>query len=222
MSQQPEHLLSRIPADLHELAGEVSPERLQRCLDLLDGRLNGIIIAAEAVHRRHNVSAILRSAEAFGVHEAHLIAHKFKASKGAARGSERWLDLRLFPDTKSWASEVKSRGFKIFVADLSDDAVSPEDLPVDSPIAVLFGGELAGVSEEAKEIADGVVTIPMRGVTQSLNVSVAAAVVTWSIAQRRREIDGSHGVEEHLRAPFVRRFLEREVARRKVAKVWIK
>ena len=222
MSQQPEHLLSRIPADLHELAGEVSPERLQRCLDLLDGRLNGIIIAAESVHRRHNVSAILRSAEAFGVHEAHLIAHKFKASKGAARGSERWLDLQLFPDTISWASAVKSRGFKIFVADLSDDAVSPEELPVDSPIAVLFGGELAGVSEEAKEIADGVVTIPMRGVTQSLNVSVAAAVVTWSIAQRRREVDGSQGVEDHLRAPFVRRFLEREVARRKVAKVWIK
>jgi tRNA (guanosine-2'-O-)-methyltransferase len=222
MSQQPEHLLSRIPLDLHELAGQVSPDRLKRCLDLLDSRLNGIIVAAEAVHRRHNVSAILRSAEAFGIHEAHLIAHKFKASKGAARGSERWLDLRLFPDTTTWASEVKARGFKVYIADFSDDAVSPEQLPVESPIAVLFGGELAGVSDEAKAIADGVVTIPMRGVTQSLNVSVAAAVVTWTIAQRRREIQGAHGVEAHLRAPFVKRFLEREVARRKVAKVWLK
>ena len=222
MSHQPEQLLSRIPNELHELAGEVSPERLKRCLDLLDNRLNGIIVAAEAVHRRHNVSAILRSAEAFGIHEAHLIAHRFKASKGAARGSERWLDLQLFPDTPSWASHVKQRGFRVYIADLSDDAISPEELPVESPIAVLFGGELAGVSDEARAIADGVVTIPMRGVTQSLNVSVAAAVVTWTIAQRRREVPGAHGVEEQHRAPFVKRFLEREVARRKVAKVWLK
>ena len=60
MSHQPEHLLARIPVELHELAGQVSPERLKRCLDLLDDRLNGFIVAAEAVHRRHNVSAILR------------------------------------------------------------------------------------------------------------------------------------------------------------------
>tara|TARA_B110000037_G_C17044987_1_gene475304 strand:- start:479 stop:1147 length:669 start_codon:yes stop_codon:yes gene_type:complete len=220
LSHQPEHLLSRIPVELHELAGQVSPERLKRCLDLLDDRLNGFIVAAEAVHRRHNVSAILRSAEAFGVHEAHLIAHRFKASKGAARGSERWLDLQLFTDTTAWAAQVKARGFKIFIADISDDAISPEELPVESPIAVLFGGELAGVSEEAKAIADGVVTIPMRGVTQSLNVSVAAAVITWTVAQRRREVEFALGVEEHQRTPFVKRFLEREVARRKVSKVW--
>jgi len=183
-------------------------------MDLLDQRLDGLVVAAEAVCRRHNVSAILRSAEAFGLHEAHLITNEFVPSLGAAKGAERWLDLNFHETTTGWAQEMRKRGYKIYVADLSEDAFTPETVPVDEPLAVLFGGELAGVSETARGLADGVICIPMVGVTQSLNVSVAAAVVLNRLAQRRQQVTDSRGIRGERREKFVRDFIEREYARK--------
>jgi len=207
-------LFAQIPPDLHEKAGTIMPRRIWRCLDLLDQRLDGLVVAAEAVCRRHNVSAILRSAEAFGLHEAHLISNDFVPSLGAAKGAERWLDLKFHETTEGWVQIMRSRGHKIYVADLSEDAFTPESVPVDKPLAVLFGGELAGVSTTARNLADGVISVPMVGVTQSLNVSVAAAVVLNRLAQRRRQIPGCIGIQGDRRADFVREFIEREYARK--------
>ncbi len=208
-------LLDQIPADMHDKAASVLPRRIARCLELLDVRVDGLVVAAEAVYRRHNVSAILRSAEAFGVHEAHLITNDFQPSLGAAKGGERWLDLHFQETTEAWALEMKSRGHAIYVADLSEEAYCPETLPVDQPLAILFGGELAGVSEVAHAHADGVVCVPMVGVTQSLNVSVAAAVTLNRLTQRRRDLPGTCGIHGQRREDFVRRFIEREWARKK-------
>lgn len=210
-----EDLLDHIPADVHEKAASVLPRRIARCLEVLDARVHGIAVAAEAVYRRHNVSAILRSAEAFGIHEAHLITNDFHPSLGAAKGGERWLDLRFQESTEVWANEMKERGHAIYVADLSEDAYTPETVPVDRPLSILFGGELAGVSEVAHAHADGVVCVPMVGVTQSLNVSVAAAVTLNRVAERRRALPGTCGIQGQAREDFVRRFVEREWARRK-------
>jgi len=207
-------LFAQIPEDLHERASALLPRRIQRCLDLLDGRVSGLCVAAEAVYRRHNVSAILRSAEAFGLHEAHLICNDFEPSHGAAKGAERWLDLNFHDKTEDWVAQMRERGIRVYVADLADEAFTPETVPVDEPLAVLFGGELAGVSEEAKSLADGVICMPMRGVTQSLNVSVAAAVVLNRLAERRRQEPGCIGIHGEQRAAFVRNFIEREFARR--------
>ena len=79
-----QELLEALPVDLHEMAASIYPRRIQRCLTLLDQRVDGVIVAAESIYRRHNVSAILRSAEAFGVHEAHLICNAFTPVAGVA------------------------------------------------------------------------------------------------------------------------------------------
>ena len=208
-------LLPLIPSDLHEKAESVLPRRIERCLELLDARVDGVVVAAEAVYRRHNVSAILRSAEAFGLHEAHLITNDFQPSLGAAKGGERWLDMHYQERMEDWAEEMKARGHAIYVADLAIDAYCPETLPVDKPLAILFGGELAGVSDVAHSYADGVVCVPMMGVTQSLNVSVAAAVVLNRVATRRREVVGAKGIHGQRREQFLRTFIEREWARKK-------
>jgi tRNA (guanosine-2'-O-)-methyltransferase len=207
-------LYAQIPEELHEKAHAILPRRIWRCLDLLDQRIDGLVVAAESVCRRHNVSAILRSAEAFGLHEAHLITNDFVPSAGAAKGAERWLDLTIHDTTEQWAQHMRARGHKIYVADLSEDAFTPETVPVEAPLAVLFGGELAGVSEVAKELADGVICVPMVGVTQSLNVSVAAAVVLNRLAQRRQQVPGCIGIQGDRRAEFIRDFIERESARK--------
>lgn len=203
-------LLHRVPSELRAGAALIRPRRLERILDALDQRMDGLEIVVEAVRRRHNVSAILRSADAFGVHRVHLVTGSFKPSIGASRGSERWLDLQFHPTTTSCVQALRARGFRVWVADLSDSAIPPEQVPVDGPCALLFGSELAGVTPEAHAVADGVVTIPMYGFAESLNVSVAAALVLRTLGERRRTLAGA-GLPEPTRTATLRKWVEREL-----------
>jgi tRNA (guanosine-2'-O-)-methyltransferase len=192
----------------------ISSERIERVQSMLTRRLGTVVVVLEAVHRRHNTSAILRSCECFGVHEVHLITHGFRPSKGAARGSERWLDIRHWESTERAVSALHERGFKIFVADLVDDAHSPDTVPVDVPVAVLMGAELTGVSDQARALADGAICVPMRGLTESLNVSVAAACILQRVTERRRLVTGGGDLGAERQATFLAEWEARELASR--------
>lgn len=199
-----------LPADLEPLARQLSARRVRRMREVLARRLGSVAVVAEAVRRRHNVSAILRSADAFGLHHVHLITGRFRPSPGAARGSERWLQLTLHPDTPLCIRHLRDRGYRIYAADLAPEGFAPDRLPVDRPLAILFGGELAGVSAEAREQVDGFVAVPMQGFVESLNVSAAAAVILHTVAERRRALTGPDlAPAERLQA--LRTWLERDV-----------
>ena len=176
---------------------------------MLSQRLATVACAIEAVHHRHNVSAILRTCDALGVHGVHLVeGRRFRPSKGATRGAERWLDLRRHPGPAEAVATLRDEGYAVYVADLAPDAHTPDTVPLDRPVALWFGAEHAGVSQEATEAADGVVMLPMHGFAQSLNVSVAAALILSQVAQRARARDGA------LLTPEVQqRWLSRWVAR---------
>ncbi len=190
----------RLPPDLHPLARTLLPRRVARMLEVLDRRLGSVVLVVEAVRKRHNVSAILRTADAFGLHEVHLVTGGFRPSAGAARGSERWLHLVRHPTVAASAANLRARGFRIVVADLGEAPWTPESVPVDRPLAVLFGSELTGVSAEARALADGAVHVPMHGFVESLNVSVAAALVTRAVAERRRAVAGADLAPDARRA----------------------
>ena len=168
----------------------VTERRRERVATALSDRMGSVVAVAEAIHRRHNSSAILRSCEAFGVHEIHLIHEGFSPSAGAARGAERWVYTRSFPSTVQSLTELQARGFHIYVADFIEPCWTPEEVPVDHPIAVVFGSEARGVSDTARSFARGAITIPMRGLTASLNVSVSAALILRTVADRRRALVG--------------------------------
>lgn len=187
----------------------LNERRRARVERALHDRLASVVVVVEAVRRRHNTSAILRSAEAFGLHEVHLITGQFRPSRGAARGAERWLELHRHATTTDALRALKARGFQLWVADLAADAKTPLEVPIDQPLAVLFGSELAGVSDEARALADGVVTVPMRGLTESLNVSAAAAVVLSGVVERRRALVGADIEPDRARA-FYEAWLARE------------
>ncbi len=210
-----EELLQRVPQDLWPLAQAVTDRRLRRLLDVLDVRIGGLAVVAEAVNRRHNVSAILRSAEAFGVHEAHLVCNEFRPVAGAAKGAQRWLDLAFHETTETCVGALRERDHALYVCHLTDDALTPEQVPVDRPVALLFGGELTGVSPVARSLCDGVVKLPMVGVTQSLNVSVAAGIILQIVARRRAEQVGHGSLSPPQRHAFIRRFLRNEARRKK-------
>jgi tRNA (guanosine-2'-O-)-methyltransferase len=180
----------------------IRDDRKERVAAALSARLGSVVVVCEAVHRRHNVSAILRSAEAFGVHEVHLVTGPFRPSKGAARGAERWLELHRHKRIEDCLGALKDRGYRIFVADLDEHAFSPDTLPVDQPLVILFGAEHSGVSDAARAMADGTVTVPMRGLTESLNVSVAAACVLQRVSERRRAQVGKGDLEPERQRAF--------------------
>lgn len=183
----------RTQAPLPQTPEEAWERRAARVRAALRQRIGSVVCVLEAVHRRHNTSAILRSCEAFGVHEVHLVSGEFRPAKGAARGAERWLDLRLHATIEGAITALKDRGFRVYVADLGAEAYSPDTLPLDGPVAVVFGGEVAGITDAARALADGALTVPMRGLTESLNVASAATCALYRLAERRREALGALG-----------------------------
>jgi len=189
----------------------LTQRRRERIEAVLADRLSSVVVVLEAVHRRHNASAILRSCECFGLHEVHLISGDFKPSKGAARGSERWLEIVQHTDTASCVASLKERGFSIFAADLAEKAETPDSVAVDGKVAILMGAELTGVSETARQLADGFICVPMRGMTESLNVSVASACIIARVAERRRAVVGGGDLDPSRLQAFLQAWEDREI-----------
>ncbi len=189
----------------------ISEERQDRVRRMLGDRLGSVVVILEAVHRRHNASAIIRSCECFGIHEVHLITSGFRPSKGAARGSERWIDVTCSDDTERVILDLRKRGFKIFVADLTEDAYRPDTLPIDAPVAILMGAELTGVSDQARHLADGSICVPMHGLTESLNVSVAAACILQRVTERKRQALGGGDLSIERQQAFFDDWQQREL-----------
>lgn len=188
----------------------MAEKRRARIEAALTGRLGSVVAVMEAVHRRHNASAIIRSCEAFGVHQVHMVIGRFRPSKGASRGAERWLDVQRHTEIGPCIEGLRARGFKVFVADLADDAHTPDTVPVDGPVAIVFGAELVGISDEARALADGAIQVPMRGLTESLNVSAAAACTLYRVAERRRAVVGGGDLPAEVQSAFLAEWVARE------------
>lgn len=173
-------------------------DRESRMRTVLGKRISGLRIVAEALHLRHNLSAILRSAESFGVHDVHLIQPERAKASSAARGAERWLNIHVHSSLEECVSVLHKEGYQLWVADIEEGAHTPHSIPIDHPIAVLMGTELTGVSKEARELADGCIYVPMLGFTQSLNVSVAAACIMHTLSHRISQASPKRLSDAHI------------------------
>lgn len=186
-------------------------ERIEKMKRVLEHRLESVTIVAEATHLRHNLSAIIRTAESFGISDVHLISDDDKKMSGAAKGAEKWVDLNIYKNTERCLKLLKSHGFTIWVADLQDEIKTPETLPVEGKIAIVMGTELSGVSAVAKALSDGAVIIPMYGLTQSLNVSVASACLLQRLTTRKREFLGQSGdMTEERKEKLLKKWIDRD------------
>lgn len=167
----------------------ISPERAERLDAILRKRQPSLTVVFENVHDPHNVSAVIRSCDAVGVLEAHGVYNgrqtfpKLGAKSSAS--ARKWVDLHLHQDVGTCFSALKARGFRIYTTHMSSDAVSLYDLDLTHPVALVFGNEHDGVSQEARDLADGNFLIPQVGVVQSLNISVACAVSLYEAMRQR-------------------------------------
>jgi len=160
------------------------PERLERIETVLDGRTRSLTVVLDRVRNHHNISAVIRSSDAFGLAEIHLVGDSFNFSSGISLGAERWMELKPHANSKDAITHLKKEGFKLVALQPEDFPVSGDtpkpfpvsQIPFEEKIALVFGNEKQGVAPEFIEAVDYFAYIPMCGFVESLNISVACAI----------------------------------------------
>ncbi len=177
----------------------VTERRRQRIAEMLARRQPDLTVLMERVRKPHNFAAILRTCDAVGILEAHAVTggETLPDLGGTTRGAHKWVNVVRHPDTPAAIAHLKARGFLCYAAHLSPDAVDFRTIDYTQPAALIAGTEYHGTSPEALALADRQIVIPMLGMTASLNVSVACAVVLYE-AQRQRQ---AAGLYDHPRLP---------------------
>lgn len=182
--------------------------RRERIEATIESRLGGLTLLIENLHDPHNGAAVLRSAEAFGIQTVHVVepAEKFRFSSDVSQGCEKWLDIERHATFAAARARLHAAGFLLYAA-VPEASSSLHELDFGRPAAIVVGNEHAGLSETAVAGADARFTIPMAGMTRSLNLSVAAAVVAFHASGRRRQALGragdlDEGARLRLRARF--------------------
>ena len=165
----------------------LTAERIVRIDAVLDARLASVVTCVEDTYDPHNAAATLRTTEALGLCEVHVIEPqaRFSASQGVTRGAHRWIDLHRWPVAEDAVRALHARGFRVY-ATAPDAEVSVEDVDVSGPVAVMFGNEKDGLTASAIAACDGAITVPMFGFTESYNLSVTVGLAMSRIAARRR------------------------------------
>jgi tRNA (guanosine-2'-O-)-methyltransferase len=163
------------------------PRRFERLRAVLDQRMADLTVVLEHVDKPHNLSAILRSCDAAGVLDAHVISLRGRTPtfNDTALGSQKWVSLCRQGDTATALEGLRERGFRLFGTHLGVKAVDYRDCDFTGPTAFVLGAEKWGLSASAAELVDQGVFIPMRGMVQSLNVSVAAATLLFEALRQR-------------------------------------
>lgn len=171
----------------------LTPSRQELFNKMVTERTSHIRVVVEDIYQPHNASAVLRSCDCFGVQHVHVIENRnsYELSKRVSLGSNKWLSMHYHNskshNTVPCLKQLKSEGYKIIATTPHEKSSMIQHLDISEPIALVFGNEIAGVSEEVKEHADGFVKVPMYGFTESFNISVAAAISLYELCHRLRE-----------------------------------
>jgi tRNA (guanosine-2'-O-)-methyltransferase len=185
------------------------PERFRQLRRVLARRQPDLTVLMDRVNKSHNFSAILRTCDAVGVLEAHVVAPQkaVEIHHATSAGTKKWVAVRRHEAVGAAIGHLKDRGFRVLAAHLAPDAVDYREVDYTKPTAITLGAELQGVSDEALELADQHVTIPMLGMVRSLNVSVASALLLFE-AGRQRSAAGMYDRSRMPRDEFEARLFE--------------
>ncbi len=175
-------------AYLEYLENFITLERKQKFFEILKMRTKHFTVALEDVYQLHNTSAVMRSCEVFGIQELHVIEQKFgkKIDSEIAMGAQKWVDVFRYPDSNRCIQKLKERGYQIIATTPHDNSCFLADFDIQPRSAFFFGTEKDGLSQEIIKNADGFLKIPMVGFTESLNISVAAAIIIQFLTQKLR------------------------------------
>ncbi|GEM53837.1 rRNA methyltransferase [Flavobacterium branchiophilum] len=167
----------------------LTENRKENFLKILKNRTNHFTVAIEDVYQLHNTSAVMRSCEVFGVQELHVIEQRFGKSidREIAMGAQKWVDIYKYESQQTCIETLRNKGYQIIATTPHENDCLLEDFDISKPSALFFGTERAGLSEEIIKNADGFLKIPMVGFTESLNISVSAAIILQNLTSRLRK-----------------------------------
>ncbi|WP_297805540.1 RNA methyltransferase [uncultured Polaribacter sp.] len=180
---------------LNYLEGFLTDNRKSLFKKVLEKRTRHFAVVLEDIFQPHNASAVIRTADIFGVQDVHAIENKYtnKVSRHVAKGSQKWITSKRYKsdgnNTKICLDNLKENGYQIIATSPHNESCLLHDFDVTKKSAFVFGVEAEGVSEFVKEQADGFLKIPMVGFTESLNISVAAAIILQDLTTKLRDSD---------------------------------
>lgn len=200
----------------------LEPRRLERLERVLADRTQSLTVVLDRVHNYHNISAVIRSADAFGVAELHLIGEGFEYSRGITLGTERWMQLKRHTTAEDALAALRVLDYSLVILQPEDHQYS-KDLPPSVPVtalpfekrlALIFGNERDGVAPVLAKAADIHAYIPMKGFVESLNISVACAICLFcsSIAPtnpQKRTSPLTPEQQQELRSMWLRKGIKR-------------
>lgn len=176
---------------LEYLSGFITSHKIRLMEEVLAQRTRFFTVVLENIYKPHNASAVLRTADCFGLQDIHIIEkeNSYKINPYVTRGASQWVDIYKYGNTEGNAvkecfSHLKSNGYKIMATSPNSGSISIHDLEPDQKLALVFGNEHEGVSQEVVDHADGLVHIPMYGFTESFNISVAASIFLFNLQRK--------------------------------------
>ncbi len=181
---------------LDYLKGFLSESRKGIIESVLAQRTRHFTVVLEDIFKPHNASAVLRTCDCFGIQDVHVIerTNQYKINPYVTRGASQWIDLHKFYSPSDSPvvgcfEKLRSEGYKIFGTGPGLGSMTIEDLDPSEKIALVFGNEHEGISREVKDLADGLVHIPMMGFTESFNISVSASIFLYELTKKAKKAD---------------------------------
>ena len=169
----------------------LTENRKERFLNVLQNRTKHFTVAVEDLFQFHNTSAVMRSCEVFGIQELNIVEQRFgkNIDKEIAMGAQKWVDINKFETINNCIENLKEKGYQIIATTPHNDSCLLHEFDVTKKSAFFFGTEKEGLSEDVMQQADGFLKIPMVGFTESLNISVSAAIIIQDLTNRLRQTD---------------------------------
>ncbi len=193
--------MSSIESCIETLYEFITDERKERFEEVLKKRTKHITLILEDIYQSRNISAMMRSADGFGLQELHIIEdnHKWTGTKSVSKGASSWLTLHKYKGedpVTDCIENLKAHGFRIVATSPHKSGYTPDSLPIDKPLAIVMGTELTGISNKLMSQVDDYVEIPMYGFSESFNVSVAASIALNRLRTRIEEAGVNNGLSE--------------------------
>ncbi len=176
----------------------ISEERKQRFIDVLEERTTYITVAIEDVFQMHNTSAVIRSCEVFGIQEAHVIEARNKQTldKEIAMGAEKWVDITKYESSSTCIASLREKGYQIIATTPHANDCLLQDFQIEGKTALFFGTEKNGLTDTVLNEADGFLKIDMQGFTESLNISVSAAIILQNLTTKLKQMNVDWGLTD--------------------------
>ena len=196
----------------------ITPARREKILSVLQQRTRDITVILEDIYQPHNASAVLRNCDSFGVQDVHIVENKniFTITQGVTIGSDRWLTLYRYNEqsinnTEECLKRLKNEGYVIAATTPYKEHITIEELSVNTKVALMFGSEINGLSEYAKNNADVSVKIPMVGFSESFNISVSAALCLYNLMSRLKKEHNNWKVTETEKLDLELNWLQKSI-----------